>query len=57
LEDWKIGRMEKYDNSTIGRLENGGWKTGRMEEWKNGIMGQFGNSTIGRLENWKDGKI
>jgi hypothetical protein len=47
MEEWKNGRMEECDNSTIRQ-----WKNGRMEEWKNGRVEECSNST---MEEWKSG--
>ena len=57
MEEWKDGRLEECDNSTIRQFDNGRmeeWKVGRMEEWKNVIIRQFDN---GRMERWKNGRM
>jgi hypothetical protein len=44
LEEWKSGRMDEFDNSTI-------------RQWKNGMLERFyhGGTEITELEEWKDG--
>ncbi len=41
MEEWKIGMVEEWGDSTIRQLEE--WKIGMVEEW--------GDSTIRQFEN------
>jgi hypothetical protein len=54
LEEWKIGKMEEWKNSTPDCYRGDNWKNGNMDEWKFGSLGVYrftGNCCLATA-NW-----